>query len=33
MLVGSMFLSAPAAFIAYWLTLPVFRRREQRRKT
>jgi len=32
MLVGSMFLSAPAAFIAYWLTLPVFRRRAERRK-
>jgi len=31
MLVGSMFLSAPAAFIAYWLTLPVFRRRAERR--
>jgi uncharacterized protein (DUF2062 family) len=33
MLVGSMFLSAPAAFIAYWLTLPVFKRREQRRNS
>ncbi|MFZ9920052.1 MAG: DUF2062 domain-containing protein [Terrimicrobiaceae bacterium] len=31
LLVGSMFLSAPAAFIAYLLTLPVFRRRERRR--
>lgn len=32
MLVGSMFLSAPAALIAYWITLPVFRRRAERRK-
>ena len=32
MLVGSMFLSAPAALVAYWLTLPVFRRRAERRK-
>lgn len=30
MLVGSMFLSAPAAFIAYWLTFPVFRRRSEK---
>lgn len=30
MLVGSMFLSAPAAAIAYWLTLPVFKRRAAR---
>mgnify|MGYP006285198513 CR=1 FL=1 len=29
LLVGSMFLSIPAAFVAYWLTLPVFRRRKQ----
>lgn len=30
MLIGSMFLSAPAAFIAYMLTLPIFRRRAER---
>ena len=33
MLVGSLFLSAPAALIAYWLTLPVFRRRAERRNS
>jgi len=33
LLVGAMFLSIPAAFIAYFLTLPIFRRREQRRQT
>jgi uncharacterized protein (DUF2062 family) len=32
MLVGSLFLSTPAAIVAYWLTLPLFRRREERRK-
>ena len=32
MLVGSMFLSTPAALIAYWATFPIFRRREQRRQ-
>lgn len=31
MLVGSMFLSAPAALASYCLTLPVFRRRLERR--
>ena len=30
MLIGSLFLSAPAAVIAYILTLPIFRRREER---
>jgi uncharacterized protein (DUF2062 family) len=33
LLVGSMFLSIPAALVAYFLTLPIFRRREQRRQT
>jgi len=33
MLIGSMFLSAPAAAIAYFATLPIFRRREAIRKT
>jgi len=33
MLIGSMFLSAPAAAIAYFATLPIFRRREALRKT
>ena len=33
MLIGSLFLSAPAAVIAYILTLPIFRRREERRET
>ena len=33
MLIGSMFLSAPAAGIAYFLTLPIFQRREARRNT
>lgn len=33
MLIGSLFLSAPAAVVAYWLTLPVFRRRAERRKS
>ena len=33
MLIGSMFLSAPAAVIAYSLTLPIFRRREERTKS
>lgn len=32
MLVGSLFLSTPAACIAYWLTLPVFRRRSERKQ-
>lgn len=32
MLIGSLFLSTPAAFVAYWLTLPVFRRRAERRQ-
>ena len=32
MLVGSLFLSTPAAIIAYRLTLPVFRRRMERRQ-
>lgn len=32
MLIGSMFLSAPAAAIAYFATLPIFRRREALRK-
>ena len=33
MLIGSLFLSTPAAVIAYWLTLPIFRRRAERRGT
>jgi len=33
LLVGSMFLSIPAAIIAYFLTLPIFKRREERRKS
>ena len=33
MLIGSLFLSTPAAFLAYWLTLPVFRRRAERRRS
>lgn len=33
MLIGSLFLSTPAAFLAYWLTLPIFRRRAERRRT
>lgn len=33
MLIGSLFLSTPAAFLAYWLTLPIFRRRAERRQT
>ena len=33
LLVGSMFLSIPAALVAYFLTLPIFCRREQRRQT
>jgi uncharacterized protein (DUF2062 family) len=33
MLIGSLFLSTPAAFLAYWLTLPVFRCRAGRRRT
>jgi uncharacterized protein (DUF2062 family) len=33
MLIGSMFLSAPAAAIAYFATLPIFQRREALRKT
>ena len=32
MLIGSLFLSTPVAFVAYWLTLPVFRRRAERRQ-
>jgi uncharacterized protein (DUF2062 family) len=31
MLVGSMFLSIPAAFAAYWLTFPLFKRRIEKR--
>lgn len=31
MLVGSMFLSTPAALVSYWLTLPVFRKRIEKR--
>jgi uncharacterized protein (DUF2062 family) len=31
MLVGSLLLSVPAALFAYWLTLPVFKRRAARR--
>jgi uncharacterized protein len=30
-LVGSFFLSAPAALLSYWLTLPLFRRRFEKR--
>ena len=33
MLIGSLFLSTPAALLAYWLTLPVFRRRSERSRT
>jgi uncharacterized protein len=31
LLVGALFLSTPAAFISYWLTYPVFRRRQDKR--
>jgi uncharacterized protein (DUF2062 family) len=33
LLVGSMFLSIPAAIIAYFVTLPIFHRREKHRQT